>query len=80
MDRVKGVTPPQAGWVAKLIYRELRKRIGLVPKSKTLAAHHTPTLLASTWMDAITAKARTVSPILKELVQLKTAMLTGCPF
>lgn len=70
----------QAEWVAKLIYLELRKRIGLVPKSKTLTAHHTPTLLATTWMDAIGAKARAVPAVLKELAQLKAAMLTGCPF
>lgn len=80
MERIEGVAPRDAGWVAKLIYRELRKRIGLVPKSKTLTAHHTPTLLASTWMDAIGAQARTVPEPLKELAQLKVAMLTGCPF
>jgi hypothetical protein len=80
MDRVKGVTASEANWIAKSIYRELRKRIGRVPKSKTLAAYHTPTLLASTWMDTVCASARTVSPLLKELVQLKTAALIGCPF
>jgi hypothetical protein len=31
-------------------------------------------------MDAITASARTVPATLKELVQLKTAMMAGCPF
>jgi len=43
-------------------------------------AHHTPTLLATTWMDTIGAAARTVPPSLKELAQLKVAMLIGCPF
>jgi hypothetical protein len=80
MDRVTGIKPDQAGGITKLLYRVLEKRIGLVPKSKTLAAHHTPTMLASSWMDAIVAEAKTVPPLLKELVQLKTAMLAGCPF
>ena len=80
MERVRGVAGREAGWIAKLIYRELKKRIGLVPKSKALAAHHTPTLLASTWMDAINAPARTVPAALKELAQLKVAMMAGCPF
>ncbi len=80
MDRVKGVSPSEANWIAKSIYRALRKRIGRVPKSKTLAAYHTGTLLASTWMDALSASARTISPVLKELVQLKVAALVGCPF
>src|SRR3954451_20857297 len=60
MDRITGVSQKQAGWIAKLIYRALKRSIGLVPKSKTLTAHHTPTLIASTWMDAIVAPARAV--------------------
>ena len=80
MERVRGVTTGEAGWIAKLIYRELKKRMGLVPKSKTLTAHHTQTLVASTWMDAVNASARTVPIVLKELAQLKVAMMAGCPF
>jgi hypothetical protein len=80
MQRVIGVTGSQAGWITRLIYRALQKRIGRVPASKTLAAHHSPTLLATTWMDSVCASARTISPLLKELVQLKVAMLVGCPF
>ena len=80
MERAIGVSPSQAGWITKILYRALKKRIGRVSKAKTLAAHHTPTLLASTWMDAVSASARTVSPVLKELVQLKVATLVGCLF
>ena len=80
MDRITGVPQKQAGWIAKLIYRALNRSIGLVPKSKTLAAHHTPTLIASTWMDAIVAPARSVPIGYKELAQLKVAVMAGCPF
>ena len=80
MDRVTGIKPGQAGGITKVLYRVFEKRIGLVPKSKTLTAHHSPTLLAGSWMDAIVAEAKTVPALLKELVQLKTAMLAGCPF
>ena len=80
MERAIGVSPSQAGWITRLLYRALKKRIGRVSKAKTLAAHHPPTLLASTWMDAVSASARTVSPVLKELVQLKAATLVGCLF
>jgi hypothetical protein len=31
-------------------------------------------------MDAINAGARTVPSVLKELAQLKVAMMAGCPF
>jgi hypothetical protein len=80
MERAIGVSGSKASWITKLLYRALEKRIGRVPKSKTLAAHHTPTLLACTWMDAVCAAERTVPLLLKELVQLKVATLVGCPF
>ncbi len=80
MNRVQGVSTSKAGWIAKLVYRRLKKRIGLVPKSKTLAAYDTGGLLATTWMDAVCASAKSVPFALKELVQLKVAMLVGCPF
>jgi len=80
MDRVRGISEKEANWITKQVYGVLKKRIGRIPRSKTLAAHHTPTLLASSWMDAVCASARTVSPLLKELAQLKVAAMVGCPF
>ena len=80
MDRMKGITMADAGTITKLVYRALKKRIGLVPKSKTLAAYNTPGLLASTWMDAICGSVKSIPVTLKELAQLKVAMLAGCPF
>jgi hypothetical protein len=80
MDRAKGVSPAEAGWLTKIVFRALRKNLGLIPKTKALAAHHPPTLLAATWMGDVCAKSRTVPLVLKELVQLKVAMLAGCPF
>jgi len=80
MERVQGVGAGEAGWVAKAVYRALKKKIGLVPKGVTLQAHHTPMLIAASWMNALTASARTVPAKLLELAQLKTAMMAGCPF
>jgi hypothetical protein len=80
MERASGPNITEVNWITKLIYRALKKRMGSVPKSKTLAAYHTPTLLASTWMDTSSASARAVSAVLKELVQLKVAAMVGCPF
>ena len=80
MDRIKGIGDSEAGLLTRLVYRALRKAIGIVPKSKRLAAHHTPTLFAGSWMDAINGSARNVPVTLKELAQLKVAMMAGCPF
>jgi hypothetical protein len=80
MQRATGLPAAKTGWITKLLYRAMKKRIGRVPKAKTLAAYDTPTLLASSWMDAICASAKTVPLLLKELAQLKVAVLVGCPF
>lgn len=80
MDRVQGVSETQAPWLTRQIYRALKKRIGRLPKGKTLMAHHTPTLLATTWMDAVCASPRAVPAVLLELAQLKVAALVGCVF
>lgn len=80
MERAIGVSEKEAGWLTRVLYRRFKKRIGLVSKTKTLVAHHTPTLLANTWMDSVCAAARTVPFTLKELAQVKVAMLVGCPF
>ena len=62
MERAIGVSESKAGWITKGLYRALQKRIGKVPVSKTLAAHHTPTLLATTWMDAVCASRAQFRP------------------
>jgi hypothetical protein len=80
MERATGLKPADTGWITKLVYWALRKRIGRVSKSKTLAAYDLSTLIASTWMDAVGASAKTVPLLLKELVQLKVAAMVGCPF
>ncbi len=80
MERAKGVQDAQAKGITKLLYGVIRKRLGVVPKAKTLAAHNTPALLATTWMDVICASAKTVPLTLKELAQLKVAVMVGCPF
>ncbi len=80
MDRMKGIAMADAGWITKLVYRALKKRLGLVPKSKTLAAYNTSGLLAAIWMDVVCASAKSIPVTLKELAQLKVAMLAGCPF
>ncbi len=80
MERASGLKPADTGWITKLLYWAMRKRIGRVSKSKTLAAYDFSTLIASSWMDAVGASAKTVPLLLKELVQLKVAAMVGCPF
>jgi len=80
MERASGLKPADTGWITKLLYWAMRKRIGRVPKVKKLAAYDLSTLMASSWMDAVGASAKTIPILLKELVQLKVAAMVGCPF
>ena len=81
MERVKGVQDRKTGWITRLVFRAMRKSsLGGVPPAKRLLAHHTPTLLAAVGLDTICASAKTVSPALKELVQIKVAVMVGCPY
>lgn len=80
MERGTGLQDNEAGWIARLVFRALRKRMGRVPRAKRLLARHTPTLLAATGLDSICASAKTIAPDLKELVQIKVAVLVGCPY
>ena len=80
MERGSGVSDAQVGCIARLVFRALRKRMGGVPSAKRLLAHHTPTLLAATGLDAICASAKTIPPGLKELAQIKVAVMVGCPY
>jgi len=57
MERATGVTASEAGWITKILYRALHKRLGRVPKSKTLAAHHTPTPVSYTHLDVYKRQA-----------------------
>jgi len=81
MERGIGLRDNHAGWFAKLVFGALRKHnLGRVPSAKRLLAHHTPTLLAAVGLDRICGSARTIAPELKELAQIKVAVLVGCPY
>jgi len=80
MKRGIGIPDKGAGSIAKLVFRTLKKKMGCVPPAKRLLAHHTPTLLAATGLDAICASAKTIPGSWKELAQLKVAVMVGCPY
>jgi hypothetical protein len=80
MDRVKGIDLEKAEPAAKAVFHAAQKILGKVPRSKLVTGYDTQTLLATSQLDGVTATAKTVAPNLKELVQLKAAVMVGCPF
>jgi 4-carboxymuconolactone decarboxylase len=86
MARIKGVEPHEAGLLTRLIYWLVRRNVGAlagrpsVVEPVKIVAHHPRLLRAYGDMERGQAAARTVSPRLKTLASLKTALLIGCPF
>jgi len=77
--RTKGVQDNEAGLFAKLMFWVAKRRLGHVPLSTRIRANDSKLLALAELMGGYTSARGTVSPKLKELVQLKVAALVGCP-
>ena len=79
MARISGLSDRESGWFARFVYRSVRKRVGRVSEGFRIAAR-TPGLFAG-WMlhEAMYIRPGRVAPELRTLLQIKVAMLVGCP-
>jgi alkylhydroperoxidase family enzyme len=80
MNRISGVEPRDAGLRVRIIYWLVKRRLKRLPKATKIRAHDPKLLELAGRMDLLTAAAKTLPAALKELVQLKVAMMVGCPF
>jgi 4-carboxymuconolactone decarboxylase len=86
MARIKGVEPEEAGFVTRIIYWFVRRKVGAlagrasVVEPVKITAHHPSLLRAFGQMEQGQAGARTVPESLKALASLRVAMLVGCTF
>ena len=78
--RSRGVQDREAGFWTRLIFRRVKRRYGHVPLTTRIWAHDPKLLEVSVKMNRYTAALGVVSPKLKELAQLKVAVMVGCPF
>ena len=86
MAGMNGLEPDQAGWFKRIVYGIVRRKVGkrtgnarLIEPVK-IAAHHTRLLRAFGQMEMGQEAARSIPAALKSLVDIKAAMLIGCPF
>ena len=79
MARISGLSDRESGWFARFVYRSVRKRVGKVGDSWRIAAR-TPGLFTG-WIfhEAFYLRPGRVAPDLRTLLQIKVAMLIGCP-
>jgi hypothetical protein len=78
--RSRGVEDEEAGFRTRLMFRRVKRRYGHVPLSTRIRARDPKLLALSERMSRYTAAPGVVSPKLKELAQLKVAVMVGCPF
>ena len=80
MARSEGVQNRDAGLSARFIFFLLNRFLGRVPLGSRIRAYDTKFLRHATRMDIYAAGKGAVPMHLKELAQLKTALMVGCPF
>lgn len=79
MARIGGVEKAK-GLVARFVYFMSKRRLGRVITPLKITAQHPRLLRAYAHMELGQEAARTVPTPLKALVQIKIAMMIGCPF
>jgi hypothetical protein len=77
--RAIGVSDKEAGLRTRIIYWLIKRRRFRVHLGTRLRAHDPKLLELACRMDAHTASPGTVPLVLKELAQIKIAVMVGCP-
>ena len=78
--RIPGVEAKEAGLLTRFLYRMVKKKIGRVVMPVKVTAHHPRLLRAYGHMEMGQEAAHSVDKRLKALVQIKVALMIGCPF
>ena len=71
---------PNPGLVARIIFYFAKRRLGRVPLGTRIRAFDPKYLRGALRLDLYGISSKTVPMHLKELAQLKVALMVGCPF
>ena len=80
MPRITPLESAHAGLFARFVYWMTKRKVGRVVLPVKIMGHHPRLLMGMGQMEQAQLAARSVPLTLKELAQIKTAMLIGCPF
>jgi hypothetical protein len=86
MARMQGIEPNEAGWLTRLTYWLVRRKVAKLTERKVvvepvkITAHHPRLLRAMGQMEMGQEAAQSVPVSLKSLASIKAATLIGCPF
>lgn len=79
MSRTTGAPDNELGFRARMIYWLTKRRRGRIHLATRVRAYDPKLLELAFRMDLHTAAQRTVPAILKQLAQIKVAVMVGCP-
>ena len=80
MSRSQGVQNHEAGLFTRILFWFAKRRLGHVPLGTRVRAFDPKYLRRAVRLDLYGIAPGTVPIHLKELAQLKVAMMVGCPF
>jgi hypothetical protein len=80
MARMKGIEEGRAGWMTRFIFASIRRHSGSLAETWRIVAHAPNVLRAWASTEYFLDRSRIVDMKLKKLVQLKVAVIVGCPF
>ena len=84
MARINGANPSEQGLVhglfTRIIYSMVKRKLGRVVMPVKIVAHHRKLLWGYGQMEQSLLSSNLVDAALKDLAQLRVAMLVGCPF
>ena len=80
MTRAIGVSDREAGLRTRFVFWLVKRRLGRLSLGVRIRARDPKLLEFAARMDMHTAASLTVPAKLKELAQIKVAILVGCPF
>jgi AhpD family alkylhydroperoxidase len=80
MTRIAPLAPGEGAPVARLALREVKRRLGRVPESFAVTAHHQGILSAAGAYELVLERCTRVDVVLKELAVIKAASVVGCEF
>jgi hypothetical protein len=80
INRGTGVSDREAGLRTRIIYWFVKRKLGKIPLGVRIRARDPKLLELSGRMDLHIAKPASVPVVLKELAQIKVAVMVGCPF
>jgi len=80
MSRFEGVQDNEAGLLTRLLFWFAKRALGHVPRGMRVRALDPKYLRRAVRIDLYAASRGSVSMRLKELAQLKVALMVGCSF